>query len=1156
MSINMILNSYQTHGVPTSKDCVFNNHWLFYNARSDIYKIKDCSDMDFLVELLTCAATEEHDWCHVANFYNTKVKPYMLRTDYERLLNQAKLPCFKDLMDGSANDIVFGGKYVVWSNMSARFLGWLLYLKINYNITLSAHIPLFNHRDLGPVNLFSNSQINFDLFCSLKVDDKRWFQNGPHTDAPHHVMDVDINHEDSVRTVELKFGNHYVGSKNQILLNYLVNNDLVVACRFTDKFAYLGEIDLNRLRYDSVQVFLTDDGEEPVETCILPAKSDIKISPSSNFHEDFDRYIKECFDEIASYMCEAAPSNDFGENMFLLKYLELSEFRTFPYLIINVWKYCASHIKFQNQEKEEDIFLFLMLLCKHALGFANYRDEDFDEEEKRKMECLYEENFIYVASKDSAKKFLKSLKFFTEPQKALGYYFAIHFEIFKNTEEWNITSSLVKTTKLDDSVKSFGFFKKIKDNEVSYIFNGKIYEYVKNKKEHDIASLYEKADEIQTTTLKFNHLLNFYMTEDGMFDVCKKKFIEPCPFVIVSSLKKNFICKNQEFVDRRAFDAIFAAMKNDILLLKAYHAKKFERDFNLTKDGIRDCAMLDGKLLDVQNKLMDKLKIMIKSVLSYHHSDLVMLMIKLNLNDHLHNFISRGQDIDLLCLQLAVTLQLLWPNSSVTSYIWGYLATCYDEFLDIAEQCDRPILLQESLFLNKKVIIEKLHNYIRLNGAEMFLNNTVADQVEEFVQDLNIGSANSKKLYEANRVVKKINLTFNKLKKIPLQYNIWTDRLIEFDSLNDDMYSWLTRFYMRMYLNKLSLKTTNKNLLNNFIQGFCYFRLLTNFNITNSKAIINFCASLAIPTDYEKMCLVITSEPNCGKSSLFELLDKIILVYKCDRHIYDLNNQDKSSRIKRFESQLYIMNEAEIMSKGYLKSIADSTKFEFANKKYGPEEYFCANYKVMITNNDMLFIRDGYDKACSNRIGQIYIDHSFESDIEPFNGSIYENYIRKRYHEIKDINSKLTSPVTQFLGNVLYYNSDPKTGFVYYKNILQGDKCYKHNKKCLYIYNNTLEALLYVLDIKEVKGAPGFTEAILLDMITKCVNIVKHMVHYKMHERCDESRLFGEFRKKYGKSRFFNADTCSYENLTIAKSEKYFRKDRPKFKSNIDDDMM
>lgn len=1133
MSINDIVNSYQTHDKLDPEDHVSNDYWFFYNDVTKEYKKRQCADISFLIKLLGSSNnSDSHHWCHVGNYFNTKITPFMFKQDYETLKNGSKLD-FRPLMDNGANETKVVGRYVVWPNLSAKFLGWVLYLKFNFDITLSLNIPLPNHVDLGNYNLLNNKDINFDIFSVLKVNNKVWFKNGRYTQAHHAVMDVEVHVNGSIQTVQVMCGDNFVGTKNQVLLNYLIQNENVLSCNFTEEYKYLGTINLQHLR-------LAKSNEDVSQTMEVEEnevlEKNINVSPASQYQEEFTTHIEECLKQINEHMLEAYTSTT---DNFLLEYMTLSEYCTFPYLAINVWQYCLEHMNLHNQAKEEDIYMFMDILCEMVEGGAE----------------LYKDNFIYFVTKDNAKKFFSSLEFFSEPQKALGYYFALHFDIFKNTNDWSINSNLVKASNLDSSFKSFGFFKKIKHNEVSYIFNGKIYEYVKNKKEHDIASLFEKAEETQVSMFKFNSILNFYMTEDGMFDVCKKKYREPCPFVVMSALKKNFITKNEQIVPKQVFTSLMDAIKTDIALLKVYHAKKFESDFTNTRANLVDCLIVGDSMSADRAIYEDKLKNMVTSLLNYSDSDLVLLMIKLNLKDHLTNIIQRNIDIDLMGLQVAMAFQLLWPQNEITFYIWAILLPCFQDFEELLEESKNlDDIINEQCFNNKKHIFEKLHIHINLNFLELLHVDNIDSIVKEYILGINIDDNNK---YDPNRIIKKIHTVYNKYRKYPNTYNVWTDKLLEYNPSNDDMYTWLTRFYMRMYLRK-HCTNVDLNLLINFVQGFCYFRVLTNFNTTNSKVVINFCASLAIPTDYEKMCLVITSEPNCGKSSLFELLDKIILVYKSDRSVYEHKNMDKSSKIKRFESQLYIMNEAEITTKSYLKNIADSTKFESANRKYGPEESFYANYKVMITNNDMLFVKDGYDKACSNRIGQIYIDHSFESDIGQFSGSVYECYAKKKYHEIKDINTKLMAPVKQFLANVLFYNSDPKTGYVYYKNILQGDKCYKHNKKCLYIYNDRLEALLYVLNIKEVKGGEGFTEAVLLDMITKSVNIVKHIMHdhFKKYDSINENSLFADFKKKYGRGKFFDSDNKVYMNLTMAKSEKMFRRDKPKFKSSVDDDMI
>ncbi|QBQ01632.1 DNA helicase [Hyphantria cunea granulovirus] len=1128
MFLSAILNTYQTHDKFAPRDYVSNDYWFFVNQANGMCKKRECGDLQFLLDVIGSGACEKHQWCHVPNYCNTQIKPFMPYDTYLGLLKRGEQFTFDHLADSStANEVLKMGQYAVWPNISAKFFGWMVYLKIKHNVTLAKEVPLPHHQQLGNINLFTNYESSLDCFCTFSVDDKVWFCNGPHYDAHHQIMELQIFD----KAVPVYFAPETVGTKNFVLFDFLVNDERITACKFVHEYEEWGEVDLHRLRKVDATV-MNDDVMDCDDVLSDSSMSDIKISPSSIYMHQFEVHIKECLALINDAMLEGMPNNGCGPN-FLQEYMLASNFSTFPYLIINVWYYCLGVINFHNQYKLEDILMFVHILCSEFTPSSDH---------------LYKEHKIYVNSKENAQKFFASLTFFDQPQVTLGFYFAIHYAIFKKFCTWHITTSHVRECELDKNVVSFGFFKKIKHNELSYIFNGKIYEYVKNKKDHDIASAYDKADETQVSVFKFNSILNFYLTEDGMFDVCKKIYRQPCPFVVMSALKKNYISKNDEMIERRVFDALYASMKTDVQVLKTYHAKKFEIDFNTAKTNFNDCrTMVTSKL---RQRTVDKLKTMVSWLLNTNESMIVILMMKKNLQEYIDNIICKEGPVDLMGLQLAITLQFLMPKSDITQFVWSLLKC---DMLFMYMMKDHDELNKEVYYEKKKIIIENLHEYIKKNVERVLeCNDVLLECIKSAAQ-----CGKNTDDYKKTRLLTKMGQIYTKYKRVPINYPVWTDKLIEFKkNTEDDMYSWLSRFYVRIYLRTL-LDKTDINLLTNVVQGFCYFRVLTNFNTTSSKAIIHFCASLAIPTDYEKMCLVITSEPNCGKSSLFEILDKIILVYKSDRKFYDHSQEDRSSKIKRFESQLYIMNEAERTTKGYLKNIADSTKFDSANRKYGPEETFYANYKVMVTNNEMLFVKDGYDKACSNRIGQIYIDHSFESDMEKFDGSIYEHYESKKYCEIKDINTKLVSPIKQFLANVLFYKSDPKTGYVYYKSVLKNDKCYKHNKKCLYIYNDRLEALLYVLDIREIKAGETpnkFTEAYLVDMITKCVDLVKQMVHYKLQEQISDITLLADFRRKYGRGKHYNPTDNTYENLTIVESERFMKTIKPKLKSSIAED--
>lgn len=1156
--MSVVINSYQTCEFK-DKDYISNDAWYFIDEATGVVRKKRCFDVDFFLRWAQSNTFTRHQYSHIANYFDTRVRPYIPREVFARFYDfdtneytsaeyRSKFD-FSEATDASnANEFVVCGDYVYWPALTVRIFGWLLYLKLNFDYELSRYVPLPCHEKLDGqrVCLITNQVDNMDIFTQIVNDDELLFSNGPYKPSQNKMVDVmrvETRRDGYTDFVTVRVSDRYVVNRTKVVFSYLVENETFVDCHFVPEFKMYGDVDLTRMR--SVYV---EGAPEPMETDCeeeLVEERDMRVSPSSNFSPQFDKYIIECLQAVNQAMVEA--DNQLGADA-LMTYLMESSCLTLPYLAVNAWQYCMSHIKIYNQYTLEDILMFMHTLCGHV-------------SEKHQAE-LYKYHQIYVSSKENAQKFFDSLNFFADPQRCLGYYFAVHNAVHRKYGTWTLTATNVSGCELMPEVISFGYFKKIKHNEISYIFNGNVYEFVKNRKEHPKASLYDKAEEIQVSMFKFNNILNFYLTEDGMFDVCQKAYRPACPFVVLSALKKNYILPNENYVPSEVFELMYNAMKTDVDVLRAYHAKKFEEDVITTRDNLHDCMLLGDSFTEHQTFYTEKLRMLMCWVMQTNERMLMLLMKKYGMNAAINNLVSDLGYTDTKGLQVAVVLNILQPKSAVAQYAWGLLREELSFFAaaeyEVVPICsDYSSICTEEAYRARLKIIDALAHYIARDEtfARLMHDSTTVDGellkiITSVVAQYNPGSVRPQRRRRA-----RLPYIYNKVKRLDQKYGVWTDKLIKAHA-QDDMYSWLTRFYKRVYLKKVDTSGYDDNLITNFVQGMCYFRILTNFNTTSSKAIMHFCASLAIPTDYEKMCLVISSEPNCGKSSLFELLDKLILVFKSDRAVYDHMNEDKVSKIKRFESQLYIMNEAEITTKGFLKNIADSTKFDSTNRKYGPEELFYANYKVMITTNEMLYVRDGYDKACSNRIGQIYIDHVFDSDITTFGGSIYEYYEQKRYHEVKNINMQLISPVRQFLANVLYYRADPKTGYVFYKSILTGDKCYKHNKSCLHVYNNRMEALKYVLRVEDNKPAKKMvvTGEQITDMINRMVPVIQAMVHKKARERIDGPTLLSDFQQKYKKSKYYTIETNSYTNLSLALDEKRCRTVRPKFKSEWIDD--
>lgn len=1121
------MQSYETVSISEVKS-VSCQHWYFYKEDSKKFVRRECNNIEFFKSLFEKTDPTPHTWYLIANYFNTKVIPFVPYEDYEELNNKDVFN-FTTLRNHSMGCPTRVGEYMVWPKMSCNYLGWALYLYVKGNYKLSKYIPLYNHEKLGSFNLISNDFNCLDISCKIFDNDQLIFTN---TDKVTDILVFDLI---SSRNIKVLFGTEHVHtSSNKDWFKYLLHIEDVKNCNFKIEYSFLcDEINFHNIRWlakptEHIESITFETNQYGVD----------KISPCSTFEDKFNNTIDECLKIINDKMIEKSDPALNIHNL-LEFYLKNNEYSTFYILIISVWQYCENTIKMENDYTIEDILFFVKVLC-HKVGGNN---------------DLFVDNLIYFSNKNTSRNFMKSLHFFVNPSQgvesffeAVSAYFALHLAIYRKTNSWSINPRAITEAEVDVCTKSIGFYKKVKVGKFDYIFTGSIYENYKNKKEHSIAHAYDSCPEVTVISLLFNETINFYMTQDGMFDVCRKTYREPCPFVVMSTLKKNYIKRDQNYLKADVFKTLYSTIDKDLVLFKVYHARKFLNDYTNVVKNIKDCLLVGSNMDEYRLNLENQWRDMKNWLLEYKASDIVILMLKLEteLNQPVKNIVSLPITVDLMGLQVAIVCHLLWPSSKTEIFFWSLLCTTYEDFEDWLDGYEFGDLVKPEIYQNKKKITESMH---RILYNYNYNNEDIFNDIKAMILSLD---ASQDTKYGNKRLIKNIGAEYKKYKKIPIQYNVWTDVLIEHKN-DENMYTWLSRFYMRMFFSDYE---GDKKHLINVIKGFCYFRVFTNFHVNNSKALINFCASLAIPVDNEKMCIVLSSKPNCGKSSLWELLSTMILVYKQDKEVYKHNKNEKDEKVKLYESQLYVMNEAQRFSKTFLKSIVDNSRTDSARCNYGVMETFRITFKALVCNNDddKIFVTDGYDKACSNRIGQMYFDHDFDPEIRKFSGSVYEHHIKKRYCEVRDVVTKLKDSVEAFLANVLKHNCNPNDGQLYYKHILQNDNSYKHNKRCLYIYNTRLEALLYVMNVKECKNAPEFSEETLFDLIKSAEKYVTQMLHPSRRNNVTFDNLCIDFKHKYNSSpRFYNADTKMYSNLQLAHNEKLFRHYGPKFIANVDE---
>nr|AJA91716.1 DNA helicase [Adoxophyes orana granulovirus] len=1135
MSVEDIFKTYESVPEP-KKNC--NKYWYFVDTSSKKCVRRPLGNTELFTKTLQSAdSTLQHSWCMVPNYFlMTKIKPFMLCSDYEQVPDKSIFN-FTDIKKRIICFPVKMGDYMVWQNTNVTFLSWALYLYANTKYKIDCLIPVAHNRTIGNFNLINDSTNCLDLACKIyDINNDLIFTN---TDKTPKIEMMTVQ---SKKSIKIYFGSNYVYTTNKVWYNFLKQNENVASVTFLPEYNFVcDKILFQILRYDDEKTPKTIRKEQ----CVTPSTSlqiTDHVSPCSNYEAEFNVYINECLEYINETMIsKGSATNNIAK--LLEFYLHSSEYSTFYILIIALWQYCERCINMENDYTIEDMLYFVKILCDKVDG--GYK--------------LFLENLIYFGNKNCGKAFMKSLCFFVDPCRgkeaffeSICCYFALHFSIYEKTGDWRITASTIKQSEVEDDVKSVGFYKKIKVGKFDYIFTGNIYENYKSKRDHTLAFLMADCPEISVSGLTFNDTINFYHTQDGLFDVCRKTYKEPCPFVVMSTLRKNFIKNNQVFLEKSLFDRIYNIIDTDLDLLKMYHARKFMTEYEQTILCLKEC-----KLANASNSvaiLEEKIHEMVVWLLECKGSDILILMMYLKdrLLQYINNIMKTAVDVDLMCMQSAIVAHLLWPNSKIEIFLWSLL---YNNFFDYEDslmdyECDE--LITKTMFDNKKKIIECVHAYLyQLDYSKCLpFNDDLFEEIKTMV--FNIPLADDKK-FNKKRILNNVVELYEKYENYPDTYNVWSDYLIV-QNKNEDMYTWLTRFYVRIFLNDLDCNDANSRRLHNVVKGLCYFRVFTNFHCNNSKVLINFCASLAIPVDNEKMCIVISSKPNCGKSSLWELLSNIILVHKQDKEVYKHNNNERDEKVKLYESQLYVMNEAQKFTKAYLKSIVDNNRTDSARCNYGVMETFKISFKSLVCNNDddKIVILDGYDKACSNRIGQIYFDHEFDNDIKEFCGSVYEHHVNKKYSEVRDVVSKLTDSVEAFLANVLKHKCDKVDGKLYYKSILQNDTSYKHNKKCLYIYNVRAEALIYVLNVKECNRSPEFSEEFVIDLIKCAEKYVLQMLHYNKRNTVNADTLLIDFKKRFNTTKFFNSHTKMYRNLQIAKSENYFKHCPPNFLANAD----
>ncbi|QUJ09272.1 helicase [Gynaephora ruoergensis nucleopolyhedrovirus] len=428
-------------------------------------------------------------------------------------------------------------------------------------------------------------------------------------------------------------------------------------------------------------------------------------------------------------------------------------------------------------------------------------------------------------------------------------------------------------------------------------------------------------------------------------------------------------------------------------------------------------------------------------------------------------------------------------------------------------------------------------------------NNYVADNAAVIADEKN-GACASNSTHQNFRIIKDFNVQYTGVMAMLKKWNVWWDKLIVARH-NDDLTSWLVRFYTRVFLSKLNLKQYSNIFIKNVVMGYLYFRNFTNFNYINSLLIMHFDASLGIPSDFEKCCIYCTGEPGSGKSSNGEMMGHLVVVHKRDADSYTLSKKETDEmEANKLISQLYVINELEECNDAFFKTTADSSKSNVVCRKFQGSQTYEANFKLMIINNKPLYIKN-YDKGVRNRFAVLYMPHEFEENL-PFSGSVYSHIKNKKYPMEKTYHEGLVKPVRVFLSHILMYKRNKKDGYVSYKNIVKNDPAHIHNLMCLDVNNTLIGALIYVLRVQIKNSAKIVSESKVEKMIEAAAPFVELMIHDKMKLKRRQNNSFRvevlcvSFKKRF--ERFYLSEEKVYFNLDMAWNKNEFNTLPPTFK--------
>nr|ANS70984.1 helicase [Lymantria dispar multiple nucleopolyhedrovirus] len=1151
---------------------------------------------------------EPHDWAVQGNSFVLIVKPFIERRHYNMIKDDVN---FNRFLNSNRQDVgnqsEIAGDYVYWPNISTTYFGWRLYIKMRFDIDVGDSVPLTHHRRLGNVNLFDVYPDFFlNIEMSLTCGARKLFVNGrtEFTELHDNLFLVKMA-DDSTGVCQI---NDQLVYSNKNFFNYIRDDINLVECVTAPKYQNLISVNLKFLRqFGDTQVDnkLLDFDKLKITK---------NITASSENVDDIKTHIEKCVNAIEAHMVNLLAKLDIADGNVLQNYIRDSNFVNFDYIIVVVWRLLVKNQEFEYAETDIRLYLDLLCEILFKKNPSPARDEidanDYDKEEDYNDEPFsFEKNCEYEKAVKRCEPYCKLMPkifmrfcnhwtLFLEENtlESLACYFAIHYmiyyknlkdEIVDEAERWNYTFENAINCGVSPDVLAKGFLKKITSANACLIFNGKHYTAV--KKDDDLFKLTEKQTAIAMSSIKFNSWKYLYFTEEGVYNLIINDFHSPTPFILGNTLLNSLTKKNENvYLPESTLNYMLEMGRHERDIYQIYHVAKIVRDIRASKMNMSIFMSFDNCARCKTNE-QSRLNELFREVWNYDERELVIMGLFLNskkMTDLINN--SRCVEcqesvvssdcacvhdmrIDTKAFRLALMAETFLCSRALRELIWSliYNSSIYSRVLAVSaiEQGFGEAVAQNAAFVHqhRSKIIKHMHDlfenidFIETIMARMLTPETFIASIKDFLksdrEEKAADSATPPPVSafgepEDKNLMSKFYQDYTHILSFLKKWNIWWDKLVVARH-DDDLHSWLVRFYMRIVMSKVDLSKYSHVFVRKVVTGYLYFRNFTNHNFTNSLVMMHFDAGLAIPGDYEKLANYIIGEANAGKSSNNELMENIFVVHKRDADNYTLSKKETDEmEANKLISQLYVINEMKECSDSFFKNSADSTKSNAVCRKYQGSQKYEANYKLQIVNNKPLFIV-GYDKAVRNRFAVVYIDHVFEENL-PFSGSVFSHIKTKRYPLEKSYYEGLVTPVRLFLAHILMYRRNPRDGYVPYRMLIKNDPVHNHNLTCLDIHNSPVSALIYVLRARFVLGRPALDENKVEKLIELAAPHLETMIHeafkskrYSGHARVNQ--LCVDFKKRFKKC--YKTEQKIFVNLDMAITKEDFNLTIPAFKS-------